>query len=337
MPGSYDALLLVSFGGPERPEDVLPFLRNVLRGKNVPEARMLSVAEHYYRFGGKSPINEQNRKLMAAIEAELAAHGPRLPVYWGNRNWHPLLADTVRRMEADGIKQALAFVTSAFSSYSGCRQYREDIARAREAVGAAAPEIDKLRVFYNHAGFIQAVSDQARAALDTIPEGRRTTTRIIFTAHSIPLSMAATSAYEAQLREACTLVARALHRDDWQLAYQSRSGSPQQPWLEPDICDTLRALHTSGQARDVMIIPIGFISDHMEVVFDLDVEAATVCAELGLNMVRAATPGIHPSFIGMIRDLILERTAQGERKGIGACRPSEDACGPDCCLPPQLL
>ena len=333
MPDRYDAFLLVSFGGPEKAEDVIPFLQNVLRGRNVPEARMLEVAEHYYRFGGRSPLNDQNRQLMAAVEAELAAHGPSLPVYWGNRNWHPLLADTVRRMRSDGVKKAVAFVTSAFSSYSGCRQYREDIANARQVVGPGAPEIDKLRVFYNHPGFIAAITASARSALESIPAGRRNAAETIFTAHSIPLAMAQTSDYETQLREACRLVSAELHRDHWQLAYQSRSGPPQQAWLEPDIRDRLRELGAGGQARDVVIVPIGFVSDHMEVVFDLDTEAAELCARLGLNMVRAATPGLHPAFIGMIRDLILERMGQFERRFLGECGPRPDACGSDCCPP----
>ena len=225
---NYDAILVVSFGGPERPEDVMPFLENVLRGKNVPRERMLGVAEHYYLFGGKSPINEQNRRLIAALEAELKLHGPNLPVYWGNRNWHPMLADTLRQMKADGIHRALAFVTSAYSSYSSCRQYREDIARAQEAVGEGAPVVDKIRVFYNHPRFVEALADRVNSALAKIPPERRETARLIYTAHSIPLGMAQTSDYEKQLRETGRLVAERLGREnkEWQLVYPEPKRAP---------------------------------------------------------------------------------------------------------------
>ena len=307
---NYDAILVVSFGGPERPEDVMPFLENVLRGKNVPHERMLGVAEHYYLFGGKSPINEQNRRLIAALEAELKLHGPNLPVYWGNRNWHPMLADALRQMKADGIHRALAFVTSAYSSYSSCRQYREDIARAQEAVGVGAPVVDKIRVFYNHPGFVEALVDRVNSALAKIPRERRETARLIYTAHSIPLGMAQTSDYEKQLRETGRLVAERLGREnkEWQLVFQSRSGPPAQPWLGPDILDYLREIKARGGNSDLVIAPIGFVSDHMEIIFDLDTEARELCAELGLNMVRAETVGTHPRFISMMRELILERT-----------------------------
>ena len=242
----YDALVVVSFGGPDGPADVLPFLENVLRGRNVPRERMLAVAEHYYHFGGGSPINEQNRRLIAAIERELAEHGPQLPVYWGNRNWHPLLADTLRQMAADGVKRALAFVTSGFSSYSGCRQYRENIAAAQAEVGPAAPVVDKLRVFFNHPGFIEPMIELTRTALEQVPAERRSNAVLIFTAHSIPLVMAQGCRYEEQLREACRLIAEGVNNAspgragvsmNWHLVYQSRSGPPHQPWLEPDIND----------------------------------------------------------------------------------------------------
>ena len=260
---AFDALLVLSFGGPEKPDDVIPFLENVLRGRNVPRERMLAVAEHYYHFGGKSPINDQNRALIAALEIELASHGPRLPIYWGNRNWHPMLADTLRQMKADGVRRALGFVTSIFSSYSGCRQYLEDIQRAQAEVDGA-PEIQKLRSFYNHPLFIDAQADRVRETLG----GRQAS--IIFTAHSVPMSMADTSDYQKQLQESCRLVAERLGCSDWKLVYQSRSGPPSQPWLEPDIADTLRALDPGS---DVVVVPIGFISDHMEVIYDLDIEA----------------------------------------------------------------
>jgi len=316
----YDALLLVSFGGPERREDVIPFLENVLRGRNVPKERMLAVAEHYYHFGGKTPINDQNRTLIDAIAREFAANGIAMPIYWGNRNWHPLLADTIKQMAADGVTRALAFVTSAFSSYSGCRQYRENI---EQAVGSNAVQVDKLRAFYNHPGFIEAMADRCRAALQTLPEAR-----LIFTAHSIPLAMAQTSRYEGQLQEACRLVAAELGRNNWTLVYQSRSGSPSQPWLEPDIGDYLKTL---GPGTPVVVAPIGFLSDHMEVLYDLDTEARQLAGELGIRMVRAATVGVHPGFVSMIRKLVLERTAAAPRLALGSHGPSHDVCPEDCC------
>jgi len=335
---NYDAILVLSFGGPERSEDVMPFLENILRGKNVPRERMLEVAEHYYRFGGKSPINEQNRRLIAALEAELAQHGPGLPIYWGNRNWHPMLTDTLRQMKADGVRRALAFVTSAYSSYSSCRQYREDIARAQEAVGEGAPVVDKIRVFHNHPGFVAALVDRVQDALAKIPQDRRETAHLIYTAHSIPLGMAQTSDYEKQLKETGRLVADQLGRKDgaWQLVYQSRSGSSSQPWLGPDILDYLRELKTQGGSPDVVIAPIGFVSDHMEILFDLDTEARELCAKLGLHMLRAETMGTHPTFISMIRELILERTNEGQpRRALGVLGPRPDVCAEDCCPMPR--
>ena len=246
MPTSYDAVLVISFGGPNGPDDVLPFLENVLRGRTVPRERMLEVAKHYHHFGGRSPINEQNRSLIAALERELAEHGPSLPVYWGNRNWHPLLPDTLRQMAADGVSHALAFVTSAFSSYSGCRQYREDIGRAQQEVGGSSPQVDKLRMFFNHPGFIEPMVERTRTALEQIPAQHRDDALLVFTAHSIPSAMAAGSRYEEQLREACRLVAEGVEHINWHLVYQSRSGSPQQPWLEPDIGDFLVRVQGSG-------------------------------------------------------------------------------------------
>ena len=331
----YDSILVVSFGGPEKPDDVLPFLENVLRGKPVPRERMLAVAEHYYQFGGRSPINEQNLALIAALKDQLTTHGPKLPIYWGNRNWHPLLPDTLRQMRDDGRRRALAFFTSAFSSYSGCRQYRENVQAAQQEVGVSAPIVDKLRVFYNHPGYIGPVIERVRDALAQVPADRRSQTHLVFTAHSIPTSMADGCRYVAQLQEACGLVAADFPRLPWRLVYQSRSGAPGQPWLEPDVCDHLRELAAAG-AGDVVIVPIGFISDHLEVLYDLDTAARELCDSLGMNMVRSATVGTHPTFVSMIRELIVERMDPTlPRPALGALGPSHDVCPVDCCLAPQ--
>lgn len=333
MSSVYDAILVVSFGGPEGPDDVLPFLENVLRGKNVPRERMLEVAEHYQHFDGKSPINDQNRRLIAALEAELSAHGPELPIYWGNRNWHPLLPNTLRQMRDDGVKRALAFFTSAYSSYSGCRQYREDIGRAQSEVGDGAPEVDKIRVFFNHPGFIEPQIDEVRRHLEQIDADRRSSAMLMFTAHSIPLGMAENCRYEAQLQEACRLVAEGVGHEPWALVYQSRSGPPSQPWLEPDVCDAIEQLHAAGQLKDLVLMPIGFISDHMEVLFDLDTEATELCEKLGIRIQRGATVGTHPRFIAMIRELITERiSGETDRRALGSLGPSHDVCPEDCCL-----
>ena len=330
---TYDALLIVSFGGPEGMDDVIPFMENVLRGRNIPRARLEEVGEHYRLFGGVSPLNEQNRALIAALEKELKANGPDLPIYWGNRNWQPYLTDTVRQMAADGVKRALALFTTAYSSYSSCRQYREDILRAQAEVGPTAPEIDKIRAFYNHPGFVEPNVENLQEALEQIPAERRTHAHIAFTAHSLPQRMADNCAYEAQLQEVCRLVARATKHDHWKLVYQSRSGPPHQPWLEPDIVDHLEQIKAEG-TTDVIVMPIGFISDHMEVMYDLDTEAAQAARKLGLNMVRAATVGTHPQFISMIRELILERTqANPVRQALGERGPNHDICGAGCCLP----
>jgi ferrochelatase len=280
----YDALLIVSFGGPEKREDVIPFLENVLRGRNVPRERMLEVAEHYYHFDGRSPINDQNRALIEALRPAV-----KMPIYWGNRNWHPMLADTMRQMSDDGIRRAVAFVTSAFGSYSGCRQYIEDIERARGQL-----RIDKIRPFSEHPKFIEAMTDRVRTALKELPRGQ-----LVFTAHSVPVSMAESSPYVRELSRACAAVAQNVGRDTWKLAYQSRSGPPTQPWLEPDIGDYLREIRS-----DVVIVPIGFLSDHMEVLYDLDTEASAVCEELGVKMVRAGTVGTHPAMIEMIAEMV---------------------------------
>jgi protoporphyrin/coproporphyrin ferrochelatase len=332
---NYDGILVVSFGGPESRDQVIPFLENVLRGRNVSRERLLAVAEHYYQFGGKSPINEQTRALATALANELAQHGPQLPVYWGNRNWHPLLADTLRKMQQDGIRRCLAFVTSAYSSYSGCRQYREDIARAQAEVGPGAPGVEKLRVFFNHPGFLDANEDRVREALAQLPGDARDSVQIVYVAHSIPLSMAQTSDYVAQLSQVKTLISARLGVARDALVYQSRSGPPSQPWLEPDILEHLRQVKEQGQAGAVVIAPIGFISDHMEIAYDLDIEASALCRSLSLPMVRAKTVGVHPKFIAMIRELILERTAGGERKAEGTLGPRVDLCADHCCPAPR--
>jgi ferrochelatase len=331
---AYDALLVVSFGGPEGPDEVLPFLENVLRGKNIPRERMLEVAEHYQHFGGVSPLNEQNRQLIAALRTELDASGLALPIYWGNRNWHPLLPDTLAQMAADGVRRALAYVTSAFSSYSGCRQYLENIADAQRTVGPGAPQVDKLRPFFNHPGFIEAMVDRTTAALAQVPAERRAAAELLFSAHSIPLSMANTSAYVAQLEESARLICKRLARPSWRLVYQSRSGPPSQPWLEPDIGDALRSLATSG-TRDTVAVPIGFLSDHLEVLYDLDTEARSLAEQLEINLVRAETVGQHPRFVAMIRELIEERlSGTDNRPALGVLGPCPDVCSAECCPRP---
>jgi ferrochelatase len=384
MAHPYDAFLLLSFGGPEGPDDVMPFLRNASGGRGVPEQRLAEVAEHYLHFGGVSPINAQCRALLDAIGAEFAAHGLNTPLYWGNRNWRPYLTDTLAQMRDDGVRHALAFVTSPYGSYSSCRQYLEDIDRARAQVGAGAPEMDKLRQYHDHPGFIEPLADAARAALAQVPEGLRARTRLVFTAHSVPLAMAEASGaasqggvgarFEAQLREVASLVAAragtaALGSSPaaapqaspllgsspaaapqaspllgsspaaapqasppWDLVWQSRSGPPQVPWLAPDINDHLAALHEAG-TPSVVVCPIGFISDHMEVVWDLDNQAAQTARRLGMHFVRAATPGTDPRFVTMIRELVLERIdPTAPRRGLGSLR-TWDVCEVACCLP----
>lgn len=327
----YDSFLLVSFGGPEGPDDVMPFLENVLRGKHVPRERMLEVAEHYKHFGGVSPINQQNRELLAAIQAEFAASGVDLPVYWGNRNWDPLFPDTLRQMRDDGRKRALAFFTSMFSCYSGCRQYRENIAAARQDVGPDAPIVDKLRMGFNHPGFIEPMAANVAAAVAEV--GGNAQTPILFTAHSIPMSMADNCNYEKQLKESCRLVAEACGAENWQLVYQSRSGPPQQPWLEPDVCDWIERTDDATKLSTLAIAPIGFVSDHMEVMFDLDEEAAQMCQERGIRMARVKTVGIDQRFVSMIRQLVQERiSGTSDRPALGCLGPWHDVCPVDCCL-----
>jgi len=330
----YDAILIVSFGGPEGLDDVIPFLENVLRGRNVPRERMLQVAHHYELFDGVSPINQQNRELIEALRSELAQNGPQLPIYWGNRNWHPLLTDSLKQMAKDGVKHALAFVTAAYSSFSSCRQYRQNIMDAQSAVGPRAPQVDKLRSFYNHPLFIEANVAHIESAFSKLNRLRNDTAaqpHLIFTAHSIPQSMADNSDYADQLSETARLIGESVGTENWQLVYQSRSGSPQQPWLGPDICDHLRELKNTG-INDVIVAPIGFVSDHMEVIYDLDVEARKVANEIGLHMVRASTAGTHPAFVKMIRELIIERTDGATPRALGTRGPSPNECRIDCCL-----
>ena len=333
--GEYDAVLVVSFGGPERSEDVIPFLENVVRGRGVPRDRLLEVAEHYYSFGGRSPINDQNRALISALREELAAKGPHLPIYFGNRNWHPMLPDTLRTMARDGVRRALAIVTSAFSSYSGCRQYRENIVDAIAAVGDSAPRVDKIRAFFNHPGFILSMAGRVRAALSKFGASDRAGARLLFTAHSIPLSMAHTCDYVAQLREASRLVSEQVGNDNWELVFQSRSGPPTQPWLEPDICDRIDSLGAEGLTH-VCAVPIGFLSDHVEVAYDLDSEAAARANAAGISLVRAETVGTCPVFVSAVADLIRERVQDGsERSCIGEWPAWPDECPADCCPRPQ--
>ena len=353
----YDAVLLLSFGGPERPEDVMPFLERVTRGRGVPRDRLEEVAEHYLARGGRSPINEQNRALRGALSDELAARGIAVPVYWGNRNWHPLLPDTLRRAAADGAARIAVVVTSAYASYSGCRQYREDVAAALAELGPAGEHLrlDKLRHYHNHPGFLGPSADAVRAALAGLPEQQRAQARVVFVTHSIPEAMNAASgprggAYLAQHLDACGAVMdqvtgragggdgrldRAGPAPRWDLVFCSRSGPPGQPWLEPDVEDHLAAVAADG-ASAVVVVPIGFVSDHMEVVHDLDAAAAAVAHTLGLPFVRVPTPGTDPRFVSALADLLVERAAteRGEhpdRPALGRLGPSHDVCPAGCC------
>ena len=327
----YDAVLVVSFGGPEGPDDVMPFLENVLEGLKLPPPAVKGIARRYERFGGVSPINAHTRDLIAALEKELAEHSIDLPVYWGNRNWHPFLNDTIAQMREDGIGRAVAFVTSVFGSYSGCRRYREDLYAATANV-ESAPIIDKLRYGYNHPGFIEAMVERVRDALATLPADRRERAPLVFTAHSLPVSMAQHAPYEMQLEESASLVAAAAGHAQWELAYQSNNASYGEPWLEPRIEDVIAEKGRQG-STDVVVAPIGFVCDHMEVVLDLDIEAKEAASEAGVNLVRAGTVGSHPRFVAMIRELIEERTAaRAERRALGRFGPSHDFCPADCCL-----
>jgi protoporphyrin/coproporphyrin ferrochelatase len=344
-PHPYDALLLVSFGGPEAPEDVLPFLENVTRGRGIPRDRLLAVAEHYQRFGGVSPINGQNRALVSAIQVDLAAHGIDLPVYWGNRNWAPYLTDELARIAADGHRRVLALLTSAYSSYSGCRQYREDLAAAVAPLGEEAPAVDRIRHYFNHPGFVEAMVANTVTAVEALPAEVRDAGRLVFVTHSVPTSMDDTSgpdggAYTAQHRDVAETVAAGVAaatgvRRDLDLVFCSRSGPPTQSWLEPDVNDHLEKL-AAGGVPSAVLVPIGFVSDHMEVRFDLDTEALETARRIGLPVTRAATVGTHPAFVGAVRELVLERAAvsrgeQPTRSALGTLGPSHDVCPARCC------
>jgi protoporphyrin/coproporphyrin ferrochelatase len=361
----YDALLVVSFGGPEGPDDVLPFLENVTRGRGIPRDRLAEVGEHYHRFGGRSPLNDLNRAFIAAVEEDFAGAGLKLPVYWGNRNWAPYLADALAQMDADGVERALCFFTSAYSSYSGCRQYRENLADAVAAVGGRAPRLDRVRHYFNHPGFVEPMVDATLAALAELPAATRGDARLLFVTHSIPTAMNDASgrggelfmpgqradggAYVAQHRSVMAEVGERVrqhtgHRFATELVYCSRSGDPRTPWLEPDIGDRIRELAAAG-APAVVAVPIGFVSDHMEVVYDLDTEASAVAAEAGIGFARAATAGLDPRFVRMVRSLVLERAAVEraraadgtvpERPAVGALPPSWETCPLSCCANPR--
>ena len=340
---AYDAILVLSFGGPEGPDDVMPFLERVTGGRGVPRERLEEVAQHYLHFGGVSPINAQTATFLDALRRALEARGIGVPVYWGNRNWHPLLEDTVAAMERDGVGRAIAYATSTFSSYPGCRQYLEDLERARLVVGPSAPIVDKLVPCWDQRGFLEAVRDRALEGLDALPADARDRVELVFTAHSIPLSMASTSDYEAELAEASAWVAAAVDEArrarglagelEWSRAWQSRSGPPAQPWLEPDICDHLREV--AKRATGVVVVPIGFVSDHMEVAYDLDLEAAAVAESIGLPMVRAGTVGVASAFLDAVADLLAAKVeGRPVPAGIakGGARP--DPCSPGCCPRP---
>lgn len=327
----YDAILFMSFGGPEGKDEIIPFLENVTKGRNVPRSRLEDVAQHYYQFDGISPINEQNKELISVLKIEMKDNGLDLPVYFGNRNWYPLIDDTVKQMINDGVKRAVAFVTSGFSCYSGCRQYRENIINALDKSVNGKMEIDKIRVFYNHPGFIDAMVDRTKSALEKF-DTPIDEINLVFTAHSIPMGMADNSNYVIQLHETCKLIAEKIKTENYKLAYQSRSGPPQVPWLEPDILEYLNELHRKGE-KNVIVVPIGFISDHMEILFDLDTEASELAERLGLKMVRAKTVGTHPLFVKMIYQLIKERMISNpDRLVLGSLGPSQDICPVDCCL-----
>ncbi|MGH4012785.1 MAG: ferrochelatase [Pseudonocardiaceae bacterium] len=342
-----EALLLLSFGGPEGPEEVRPFLENVTRGRAVPAERLDEVAQHYLRFGGVSPINRCNRDLIAAIERELASAGLELPVYFGNRNWHPMVADTVAAMTADGVRSALVFATSAWGGYSGCRQYHEDIARARATVGPGAPDLIKLRHFFDHPLFVAAWAD----ALSAAREQAGPAARVAFTAHSVPVTADAAAGlpaqgghrYSRQVAEAARLIAVAAGMngaDGYNVVWQSRSGPPQVPWLAPDVLDHLDILRARG-VPGIVVAPIGFVSDHLEVLWDLDQQASERAAELGMSFIRVATPGTDPRFAEMVVELVAEqlrgatprRCSQVPAAGSGV---NGGPCAWGCCEPVRL-
>ncbi len=354
VPVAYDALLLASFGGPEGQDDVIPFLRNVTRGRGIPDERLEEVAHHYRHFGGISPINAQNRELKVRIEAELAKRGIDLPVYWGNRNWAPYLDQAVTEAEAAGHRTLLALATSAYSSFSSCRQYREDFARVLNETGLGGTvTIDKIRQFFDHPGFVAPfVAGVRDAVAGFVADGiAPADIRVLFSTHSVPMDDARRSgprdrewgdggAYEAQHLAVAAYVMSQIAEDvpdaadvPWQLVYQSRSGPPSQPWLEPDVCDVIEGLPAEG-ARAVAIVPLGFVSDHMEVLWDLDTEAMDAAAEAGLAAVRTPTPGIDPVYVAGLVDLIEERlkgTPAAERPHVTKLGPWFDVCRPGCC------
>jgi ferrochelatase len=325
----FDAVVVLSFGGPDGPDDVLPFLDNVLRGRPVPPGRLQQIATHYMELGGRSPINEYTRNLVHALSTEFAGHGRPRPVYWGNRNWRPYLADTVRQMSQDGVQRAVVFATSAYSSYSSCRQYLEDIDGARDEVGRGAPELVKLRPFFNHPGFVGPLAEGLEAA--RLEAGVRAP--VLMTAHSLPEILARTCDYERQLRQTAQLVAEqaGLSSNQWSLVYQSRSGSPDQPWLGPDVVDAIDGL--PSPTRSVVVAPIGFVSDHMEVVYDLDIQAAQAASARGIKLIRSATPGVHPHFVHMVCELIdeLERPSEVAPRALGQMGPAQFPCPIGCC------
>ena len=309
MTQSFDALLLLSFGGPEGPEQVMPFLENVTRGRGIPPERLVSVAEHYLHFGGVSPINGINRALIAQIQTELAGRGEDLPVYFGNRNWHPFIEETVASMAADGITRAAVFSTSAWGGYSGCTQYQEDIARARDVVGTGAPELIKLRQYFDHPLLIAMFADAITEAAATLPADLREQARLVFTAHSIPLRAAdrcGPDLYPRQVAYSSSLVAAAAGYPDYDQVWQSRSGPPSVPWLEPDVADHFSALAEAG-TKAVIVCPIGFVADHIEVIWDLDSELAEQAERLGIALARATTPNAQPRFARLALDLLDEK------------------------------
>lgn len=326
---NYDAVVVLSFGGPEGPEDVLPFLHNVTRGREIPESRLVEVAEHYQAFGGISPINGQNREFVRHLSAELERRGLDLPVLFGNRNWHPYLVDTLATAVECGYSRILALVTSAFSSYSGCRQYLEDIEGAVASIDAETTlAVDKIRPFYNSSGFIGAIQDNLRETLEAFDED----VLILFTAHSIPRSMANNCEYEEQLREACLLVMDQFDDNPWKLVFQSRSGPSTQPWLEPDICHAIEGSDRSN----IVACPIGFVSDHMEVLFDLDLDAKNACEVRGIKFGRVAAVGTNPIFVSGITDLIEQRCGTMQQVvTLGVRGEWTDHCELDCCLGPD--
>lgn len=350
----YDAFLLVSFGGPEKSEDVVPFLENVTRGKDIPRERLVEVGQHYFEFGGRSPINDQCRALLAAVRADFDAEGVDLPVYWGNRNWGPYLGDTLKQMAGDGVRRALCLVTSAYASYSGCRQYRENLWDAAEPLGDDAPRLDRIRHYFNHPGFAEPFVSATLDALGSLDADVRDDAHIVFVTHSIPETMNASSGqcvggsggrtYREQHRDVVATIDAAVAErtgvhHDHALVYCSRSGPPNVAWLEPDVNDHLEAIAADG-ARAAVVVPIGFISDHMEVIYDLDTEAAATADKLGLAYRRAATPGVDPRFVSMITDLVVERAAaergeRVERRTTGELGPSLDVCPAGCCANPR--